>query len=163
MAWSDRLVLGVLMAINMAGPVVLLLLLRRRTRHWGTAFARTAVVAPIAAFLLTGGVAWLVTYLRVVVRGDTSIPVRIGVSVPQYLWSTFGMCGIYGVIFAGTGFGMSLPLVGAWRLAHPASFGRLVRAGQSRPRSAVEQDYDDTTAAEPVVAPDPRRQNEMDC
>jgi len=143
MAWNDKLLLGIVMAADMVGPVVLLLFLRRRTRSWPFAFVGTLVIAPCAAFLVTGGVSWLATYLKVVGGGDTSVPDRIGMSVPGYLWLTFGGCGVYGVLFAGTGFVMSLLLLGVWRLVHAASFRRVARIGQDRPCSAPKWDFGD--------------------
>lgn len=129
MAWYDDLLLFVAMAIDFVGPVVLLLLLRRWTRRWWAAFIGVVVTAPVVAFFLTGGVAWAATYFRVVIRGDTSVPDDIGQPVPEYLAMTFGVCGFYGVMFAGTGFLMSLPLVILWRVAHSASFKRFTRSG----------------------------------
>ena len=149
MAWYDPLLLYVAVALDMAGPAVLLLLLRRWTRRWWAAVAGVVVAVPLAAFCLTGGVAWAATYLRVVVRGDTSVPDEIGLTVPQYLGRTFGVCGAYGVMFAGSGFGLSLPLLVLWRLAHPASFRRLARCGSAGPPAAPD--------AEPGAAADPAR------
>jgi hypothetical protein len=143
MAWYEKLLLGIVIAADMLGPVLLLLLLRRRTRSWPVAFVGTFVFAPCAAFLVTGGVSWLATYVKVVGGGDTSVPDRIGMSVPDYLWLTFGGCGVYGVLFAGTGFLISLAMLGVWRLVHPASFRRAARIGQDRVRSVAELDYGD--------------------
>jgi len=127
LTWYDKLLFFAVFALDVAGAGVLLLLLRRWTRRWWAAVAGTVVLTPFAAFYLTGGVAWLATYFRVVVRGDTSIPDEIGRTVPQYLDMTFHVCGYYGVLFAIMGSGLSLPLVGVWRLAHPASFKRFTR------------------------------------
>ncbi len=105
-------------------PVVLLLFLRRRTRSSRAAFVTTVVVALIAAFFLTGGESWLLTYYRVVIRGDTSVPDRCGRTVPEHLTMTFAIWGVYGMLCAGMGFGLWLSL---WRLIHPRSFNRLTR------------------------------------
>lgn len=129
MAWYDNLLVWVLMTVDMVGPAILLLLLRRWTRRWWTAFIGVVVTAPVVAFFLTGGVAWAATYVRVVIQGDTTVPDENGKPVPEYLGFIFYVCGIYGVMFAGTGFLMSLPLVILWRVAHSASFKRFARSG----------------------------------
>jgi len=127
LTWYDELLFYAVFALDVAGPAVLLLLLRRWTRRWWAAVAGTVILSPFAAFYLTGGVAWLATYFRVVVRGDTSVPERIDRTVPEYLDFTFRACGNYGVLFAFMGSGVSLPLVALWRLVHPASFKRFTR------------------------------------
>lgn len=131
MARLDELLQSLVVTLDLLAPAAVLLLLWRWSRRWWTALIGTAILTPLAAFLLTGGVAWLSTYVRVVVRGDTSIPDANGESVAQYLGSTFGVCGGFGAVFAGTGLGLSLPLFGAWRLVHPRSFHRLTRRRDS--------------------------------
>ena len=122
MAWSDELWVPSVIAINIVGQAVLLLLLRRWTRRWWVAVFGSIMMTPFTAFFLTGGIAWLATYYRVVVCGDTSVPDRLSRSIPQYLSMTFGMCGMYGVMFAQFWFWLPLPLVILWRLMHPSSF-----------------------------------------
>jgi hypothetical protein len=129
MAPADKLFIWIAIAIDMIGPAILLLFLRRWTRRWWTAFAGTAIIAPFAAFLVTGGIAWFHTYIRVVIRGDTSIPDEIGETVAQYLGTTFSVCGVYGVMFAGTGFGFSLLPIGLWWLVHRPGFDGFTRSG----------------------------------
>jgi hypothetical protein len=137
MAWYDNLLLWVIIALDLVGPTVLLLLLWRWTRRWWIAFAGTLVLVPLVAYFLTGGLAWLSTYLRVVVRGDTSVPDSIGETVTDYLIVTFDVCGAYGVMLASTGFVLSLPLVGLWRLVHPGSFKHFTRSGQADPEPSA--------------------------
>jgi hypothetical protein len=112
----------------MAAPTVSLLLLRRWLRRWWAALACVVLALPPVAFVAVGGVAWALTNHEVVIAGDTSVPDENGQPVPQYLGFIFAICGSYGVLFAATGFALGLPLVAAWRLAHPASFNRFIRS-----------------------------------
>jgi hypothetical protein len=107
------------------------------TRRWWIAFAGTIVLSPFAADFLTGGLAWLSTYLRVVVRGNTSVPDSIGQTATDDLIVTFDVCGAYGVMIASTGFVLSLPLVGLWRLVHPGSFKRFTHSGHTDPQPSA--------------------------
>src|SRR5260370_5985874 len=116
MSRADEILMTITIALDMLGPAVLLLILRRWTRRWWAAFMGTAVITPFAAFLLTGGVAWFFTYFRVIVHGDTSVPDANGYTVAGYLYTTFAGCGIYGIMFAGMGFGLSLPPMVLWWL-----------------------------------------------
>ena len=111
----------------MLSPAVSLLLLRRWFRRWWVALVGVVFVLPPVTFFVVGGVAWALTYHRVVVVGDTSVPDRNGQAVPQYLFFIFAFCGAYGVLFAATGFALSVPALVAWRLAHPRSFKGLTR------------------------------------
>jgi hypothetical protein len=77
----------------MAGPAVLFLLLRRWSRRRWVAIVVTLVATPPITFFAVGGVAWVLTYWRVIVEGDTSVPNEIGKSVPEYLGFTFVLCG----------------------------------------------------------------------
>src|SRR5258708_6117309 len=131
MTRTEELLAYVIVALDMIGPIVLLLLLRRLTRRWTVAFPATLILPTLPAFFFTGGEAWLSTYHRVVIRGDTSVPDAEGETVPGYLAMNFIVCGVYGVMFAGTGFGLSLPVVGVWRLVHPRSFHRVTRGRNS--------------------------------
>jgi hypothetical protein len=156
MAWLFGVLVAVVIAIDLVGPVFVLALLRRRTGRWSVALIGTLVVAPAVAFLLTAGLGWLGSYVQVVVRGNTALPDRLGQSVPQFLWWEFGMSGTYGGVFACTGFGFTLPILGVWRAVHPASFRRAFRPRPDRPESPAATDYGDV-AAEPRSAPDTSR------
>jgi hypothetical protein len=127
MSRTDELVLIIALAFDMAAPIVLLLLLRRWTGQWWVAFMGTVIVIPIGSFLLTGAAAWLVTYCRLVIRGDIFIPDEIGQTLPEYLATTFGVCGAYGTMFACLGFGLSLPVLALWWIVHRRSLDRLAK------------------------------------
>lgn len=113
--------------VVMTGPAVLLLLLRRWLRRWWAALLVTVLVTPLIVFYSVGWVAWRLTYERVVVQGDTLVPDETGKTVPEYLMFTFAVCGAYGVLFAGFGFVLSVPLLIGWRVAHRRSFDRVTR------------------------------------
>jgi hypothetical protein len=132
MKWYDEAALYVLIFFDMVGPGVFLLLLRRWMRRWWIAILGVICVFPIIAFCLTGGIAWLMTYLQVFVRGDTSVANKMGVTAMQYVnYSGFGT-GVYGVMFAGMGLAISLPFILAWRLIQKASFQRFTQTDAPR-------------------------------
>jgi hypothetical protein len=122
MAWYDKWAMYLVSVLVMLGPAILLVWLRGRTRQWWIAIPVTLLMAPVVAFLLTGGIAYLMTYIRVVIQGDTSVPDEYGWTVPQYLGMTFGKCGIYGVLFAGLGAMFWVPALVLWRIIHSRSF-----------------------------------------
>jgi hypothetical protein len=92
------------------------------------AMVGTPVATPPTAFFAVGCVCWPLTYWRVVVDGDTSVPKEIGMSVQEYLVDTFVVCGFYGAMFVVTGFSLSLPLIILWRITHSSSFKRFTRS-----------------------------------
>src|SRR5947209_1378180 len=111
MGWFDQALVCVVFVSDLVGPSILFLLLRRWTGRWWVTAAGTAFAITFVAFGLTGGIAWLATYYRVIIQGNTTIPDEIGQSVPEYLGLTFVVCGMYRVLFAGSGFGLSLPFL----------------------------------------------------
>jgi hypothetical protein len=127
MTRGEELFFVIAIVLDMIGPIALLLLLRRWTRRWWIASVGTLIIAPFAAFEFIGGLAWVLTYFRVVIDGDTSIPDGRGQTVPDYLSMTFVISGGYGVLFAGTGFLITLPLISLWAAIHRKSFNRAIR------------------------------------
>src|SRR4051812_25193164 len=101
---GENTLAGVFFVLMMLTPAVSLLLLRRWFQRWWVSLACVVFGLPPVMFFLVGGVAYALTYHRVVVVGDTSVPDNNGYTVPQYLGFTFAICGAYGVLFAATGF-----------------------------------------------------------
>src|SRR5262245_15893394 len=118
----------ILLTLVMIMPAALLVALQRWLRSWRLSVLLAIASFPLAAFILLGGVGWLVTYWTVVIRGDTSVPDAHGYSLPQYLWMAFGMSGVFGIMFAVTGFALRVPWLVAWRLIHRRSFDRFTRS-----------------------------------
>ena len=129
MSWDIALqyVLAVVVILEWIGSIALLIYLRRLTRRWWAAFGSTLVAVPIGGFLLTGGVMWLCAVLEVVFVGVPVSHAQPQQTALQYLGMTFFIGGCYGVLFAGTGFGLLLVPFGLWGMFHPSSFCRITR------------------------------------
>jgi hypothetical protein len=127
MTW-DQLLLFLTATVEIYCPLLLLLYLRRWKRSWQNALVVAVVAAPVTAFFLTGGEAWLSTYYRVVIRGDTSVPDRCGRTVTGHLTLSFAIWGVFGALSAAMGFGVLLLQIGMIRLVSPRIFNRLIRS-----------------------------------
>src|SRR5437763_1601869 len=108
--------IGIVFGVDFLAPALLLIILRRRMGEWLKAYLATMLITPFAAYFFTGGIAWVTTFFDLVVAGNTWVPDGHRQSVSEYLGFTFFIAGSYGVIFAGIGFAMSLPLLGLWRI-----------------------------------------------
>ena len=128
MELSEKILAGLAMFVLMASPVVLLVFLRRWLRRWWLALLLTLLILVPVAFFSVGGVAWRLTYERVLVEGVESIPEAFEGSVDRYLGFTFAVSGAYGVVFATTGLALSIPILLVWRTIHRNSFNRLTRS-----------------------------------
>lgn len=115
--WNLPLFLTI--AFDVLGPAVVLLLVKWRTGRWRPAAVCCLLTATVAAFLLTGTVGYVTTVLRASVTGDWR---------PEPLMTAFPTTAVVGFVFGTTGLVFTLPLVGLWRLAHPASFRRVTRS-----------------------------------
>src|SRR5262245_44346737 len=87
--------------LDMLGPVVLLLLVKRWTGKWRFAALVCLVAATVLSFLLTVAIGWLTTALQQCVRGDWDSP---------RLLRAFPLCGVLGPMFGATGLLFTLPL-----------------------------------------------------
>ncbi len=125
MSQLEQIAATLTIALAVFGAPALLLWLRRRSRNWNNTLRLAVIVVPFSAFCICGGAAWLATFSRVVILGDTSVPDRIGQSITGYLAFTFIVCGAYCAGFALMGLAICLPVFLGWYFIHPRSFLRI--------------------------------------
>jgi hypothetical protein len=105
-----------LLGIDFVAPVAVLLFVKRRSGSWQRAAFTCLLTATVVAFLVNGTVGWLLSLLQWAIRDGS-----------PYRGMAFPVCGVYGMLFAGTGLLYLLPMVGLWRLAHRRSFECVTR------------------------------------
>lgn len=108
-------------AFDALGPLIVLIYSRRQSGSWRRAIRNTMLAATVFAFLLTGIVGALSTFV-----GNSLWP-RSVYSVESEPVFVFLIVGMYGVGFAGMGLLYGVPLIGLWRLLHRRSFDMVTR------------------------------------
>jgi hypothetical protein len=128
MEFNNRFVLYLSLAYDVAGPVAVLLLVRRRTRDWQPA-VRWCILSGTAGAFLVGGVAqclfrWL--------EGQAGVGWADywggGPPPADFVWCFYFLIGgFFGVWFAACGTTAGLVVVAAWRALNPRAFQWFIR------------------------------------
>jgi hypothetical protein len=116
-----KLLLWLVVAGEMLGPIVFLVWVWRRTGSWVMVALSGLLAVPTASFVLGGGIAALVTAYQVYVLHSATF----GWSKWSRVGLSFLACGMYSVGFSGTGLLITAPILGLWYLVHRPSFRRV--------------------------------------
>ncbi|VTT98059.1 unnamed protein product [Gemmataceae bacterium] len=127
MGFGEQLVMGIVTAVLLLGPIAFLIWVWRRTASWIRVVRGVTFTVPAVSFLVSGGLAAVATACEVFVDWED-------------IADAFVTCGVYGAGFSWMGLLVTVPLIGFWYLAHRPSFSRGMAHQRAEPESLLPLD-----------------------
>ncbi len=117
-----RWLLEFALAVDVAGPVAVLILVKRRTGRWQPAVRWCILTCTVLAFVATGGAEVMHRWHQY--RPAAALNGRPPSELSDRDWLCFDFLvgGMFGVWFAAGGTAVGLVLLAGWRAAHASSF-----------------------------------------